>query len=110
MKTTACLFVADDVRRLTINNRSQAGFLVRAPAPDQHRRRAFTLIELLTAITILALLATLLFPALARAKASARRISCLNNLKQLQLAWLSYAHENNDTLPPNRAERDELDL
>src|SRR5205823_13965447 len=52
-------------------------------------------------IAIIAILASLLLPALGRAKTSAYSIACLNNLKQLQLCWHLYAHDNEDVLVPN---------
>jgi len=60
--------------------------------------KGFTLIELLVVIAIIAVLMAILMPALNRAREQGKRVVCLNNLKQLTLAWILYADSNNDKI------------
>ena len=62
------------------------------------KKEGFTLIELLVVIAIIAVLMAILMPALNRVKEQGKRATCLNNLKQLNLAWIMYADENDDNL------------
>lgn len=67
--------------------------------PSQSERRAFTLIELLVVIAIIAILAAILFPVFARAKLSAKAVSCSSNLKQLDTSMVIYETDFEDTYP-----------
>ena len=78
-----------------------------APRPSLNRdvcpvasdQSGFTLIELLVVIAIIVILAGMLLPALGKAKTKAQGIQCLNNMRQLSLAWLMYDHDSSDRIP-----------
>lgn len=72
------------------------------PRRPSHGRTGFTLIELLVVIAIIAILAGLLIPALSSAKSKTLGISCMNNNRQLTLAWIQYAGDHRDNLLSSR--------
>src|SRR5215831_8473065 len=71
----------------------------------KHSGDGFTLIELLVVIAVIAILASLLLPSLARAKELGKKTSCLSNVRQIGIAYQSYLAENQDRFPACVTER-----
>src|SRR6516164_565773 len=81
---------------MKISNLSRAN-----PPRSQQRRKGFTLIELLVVIAIIAILAAMILPSLSKAKQKTQGVYCMNNTRQLMIAWSMYAHDAGDKLVPS---------
>src|SRR5215470_13284689 len=76
---------------------------IRSPLHSSRRQQAFTLVELLVVVAVIALLISVRLPALARATDQTKRAQCASNLRQFALAMHIFANDNNDRLPTTSA-------
>lgn len=90
-------------RRPLLTKTGQTAFRRRVAASEGSGRSAFTLVELLVVIFIIGVLASLLSTAFSNTRASSLRVSCMSNMRQLQMAWRLYVDDNDDWLPLNRS-------
>jgi len=89
--------------RLAGRCRSRRSGTIAHSSPSVRQYRAFTLIELLVVIAVIALLLAILIPVLRSARERAQRAVCMSNLRQLTLAWVTYADDNDGKLVCGRA-------
>ena len=81
--------------------RAQRACVTRASCPVKRNSISFTLIELLVVVAIISILAALLMPSLSKARESARKIVCINNIKQIVMSMMIYANDYDERLPNN---------
>src|SRR5436853_6813988 len=90
--------VANRGRWTTLESK-RGEIIMPSPRPADNSPRGFTLVELLVVIGIIALLISILLPALNKARESARQVQCLSNMKQLSVAVVSFANEHKGWMP-----------